>query len=315
MDLGAATAPAAPPADPAAHLSRWLAGEDGPRDAPPVPGEGGIPGAGGTALAAAPGPAGSELRLGFGAPEGAHMSLAAQPAAVEARFGDTVLSAVSSTRFEDGAGGWAGSLDPGVHGLALSWRPSAGETAERTDGFLTGLRAGWLRESETLYGAGAQGAFGRLSSDLFVAGASGSFEAGGGRFGMAAEVGHAAPEAAGGLFSDAGPAFSTAISAVAARPAAGGTFKLSLRQPLRIETGRLDLSLPVGRTPEGAVVRERVPVGLAPSGRQIDFGADWTGAVAPGSVLRIGAVLSRHPGHVAGRKPEAAVLVGLRVGL
>ena len=211
MDLGAATAPAAPPADPAAHLSRWLAGEDGPRDAPPVPGEGGIPGAGGTALAAAPGPAGSELRLGFGAPEGAHMSLAAQPAAVEARFGDTVLSAVSSTRFDGGDGGWAGSLDPGVHGLALSWRPSAGETAERTDGFLTGLRAGWLREAETLYGAGAQGAFGRLSSDLFVAGASGSFEAGGGRFGMAAEVGHAAPEAVGGLLSDAGPAFSTAF--------------------------------------------------------------------------------------------------------
>ncbi len=319
-------AQAAPPADPAVRLSRWLAGEDGARAAPPVPGAGGISGAGRTALAIAAGPAGSGLRLGFGAPEGAHMSLAARPAAVEARFGDTVLSAFASTRFDDGPGipngipdgipdrGGAGSLDSGVYGLALAWRPSAGEPTGRA-GFRTGLRAGWLREADTMYGAGAQGAFGRLSSDLFFAGASGSFDAGGWRFGMAAELGHAAPRAAGGLLRNAGPAFSTAFSATAARHLAGGTLRLSLQQPLRIERGRLHLSLPVGRTPAGDVVRRGVPVGLAPSGRQIDFGVDWTGAVAPGSVLRIGAVLSRHPGHDAGRRPEAAVFIGLRAAL
>ena len=319
-------AQAAPPADPAVRLSRWLAGEDGARAAPPVPGAGGISGAGRTALAIAAGPAGSGLRLGFGAPEGAHMSLAARPAAVEARFEDTVLSAFASTRFDDGPGipngipngipdrGRAGSMDSGVYGLALAWRPSAGEPAGRA-GFRTGLRAGWLREADTLYGAGVQGAFGRLSSDLFFAGASGSFDAGGWRFGMAAELGHAAPRAAGGLLRDAGPAFSTAFSATAARHLAGGTLRLSLQQPLRIERGRMHLSLPVGRTPAGDVVRRGVPVGLAPSGRQIDFGVDWTGAVAPGSVLRIGAVLSRHPGHDAGRRPEAAVFIGLRAAL
>ena len=90
---------------------------------------------------------------------------------------------------------------------------------------------------------------------------------------------------------------------------------MSLQQPLRVENGSLSLSLPVGRTPEGAVQRRQVPVGLEPSGRQIDFGIDWTEAVAPGAVWRVGAVLSHEPGHNAGQAAEAIVLAGLRIGL
>ena len=87
------------------------------------------------------------------------------------------------------------------------------------------------------------------------------------------------------------------------------------RETLRVESGRLDLSLPVGRTPDGAVWRKRVPVGLEPSSRRIDFGIDWTKPSAPGAAWRIGAVLSRDPGHDAGRDAEAMVPAGLRVGL
>ena len=97
------------------------------------------------------------------------------------------------------------------------------------------------------------------------------------------------------------------------RPLAGGTLRLVLAQPLRVESGRLELSLPAGRTPQGAVVRERVAVDLEPSGRQIDAGMDWTSAVAPGAVLRIGARLIREPGHVAARNPEAIAFAGLRI--
>ena len=178
----------------------------------------------------------------------------------------------------------------------------------------TGLRAGLVRETDTLFGAGAQGAFGTLSSGLSYVGASGGFEAGGWRAGLAGEIGRATPQAAGGMLAGAdASAFSTAFSAEAARPLAGGTLRLLLVQPLRVESGRLGLSLPTGRTPEGAVVRERVAVDLEPSGRQIDAGMDWTGAVAPGAVLRIGARLIREPGHVAGRNPEAVAFAGLRI--
>ena len=116
------------------------------------------------------------------------------------------------------------------------------------------------------------------------------------------------------MLADAGAsAFSTAFSVEAARPLGGGTLRLLLVQPLRVESGRLELSLPTGRTPEGTVMRKRVAVDLEPSGRQIDFGMDWTAAVAPESVLRIGARLIREPGHVAGRSPEAVVFAGLRI--
>ena len=54
---------------------------------------------------------------------------------------------------------------------------------------------------------------------------------------------------------------------------------------------------------------------MEPSGRQLDFGIDWTEPVAPGAVWRIGAIVSHEPGHEAGGKSEALVLAGLRVAL
>ena len=124
------------------------------------------------------------------------------------------------------------------------------------------------------------------------------------------------PDAGGGMVAGESPdAFSTAFSAVAARPFRNGTLRLSLQQPLRVESGSLGLSLPVGRTPAGTVERRQVALDLEPSGRQLDVGIDWTETVAPGTVWKVGAVLSHQPGHNANRDPEAVLLVGLRVGL
>lgn len=243
------------------------------------------------------------LEEGPGGPEGAHLGLASQPVAAGVRLGNTVVSAFASTAFDGDS--VAHSVDAGTHGVALSWSPKKGRT---------GLRAGLIRETDTLYGSGAAGAFGRPSSSLSFIGASGAFEAGGWLIGIAGEIGRARPEAAGGMLADAGAsAFSTAFSAEAARPLAGGTRRVLLVQPLRVESGRLGLSLPTGRTPEGAVVRGRVGVDLEPSGRQIEFGVDWTRAVASDSALRIGARLIREPGHVASRNPEAVAFASPRI--
>ena len=282
---------------PAARLSDWLAGADGTATAPSASREGG------SVLAILAVPAENELEVGPDGLEGAHLGLVARPVAAGVRLGNTVLSAFVSTVPGGDAG--AHALDADTHGVALSWSPADGRT---------GLRAGLIRETDTLFGAGAQGAFGALSSGLSYVGASGTFEVDGWRVGLAGEIGRAMPEVGGGMLADAGAsAFSTALSAEAACPLAGGTLRLLLVQPLRIESGRLGLSLPTGRTPGGAVVRERVTVDLEPSGRQIDAGMDWTGAVTPGAVLRIGARLIREPGHVAGRNPEAVAFAGLRI--
>ncbi len=287
------------PAGLATRLSHWLAERDGIGGRPPVSSQGGM------ALANGAGPAGSVLHLGFGAPGAGHMGLASRPATAEARFGDAFLSAFAST----GSPGKAGvqSVEGDAHGLSLAWQP--------TDGTVS-LRGGWIRENDALFGSRTEGAFGNLSSSLNFVGASGAFDADGWRFDLAAEFGRATPDAADGMLADGGKsALSSAFSAEAARPLANGTLRLSVQQPLRVENGSLRLSLPVGRTPEGAVQRRRVPVGLEPSGRQIDFGIDWTEEFSPDAVWRVGAVLSRQPGHNAGRGAEAILLAGLRFGL
>ncbi len=296
IDAARLAADPAPPG-PAARLSGWLAVKGGTGTAPSIPPRGP------PVLAILAGPAENGLALDSGGLEGAHLGLVSQPAAAGMRLGNTVLSAFASTVPGGDAG--AHALNADTHGVALSWSPADGRK---------GLRAGLIRETDTLFGADAEGAFGTLSSGLSWVGASGAFEAGGWQVGLAGEVGRATPGASGGLLSNAGAsAFSTAFSADVARPLAGGTLRLLLVQPLRVERGRLGLSLPVGRTPEGAVVRKRVAVDLEPSGRQIDAGMDWTGAVAPGAVLRIGARLIREPDHVAGRDPEAVAFAGLRI--
>ena len=287
------------PAGLATRLSRWLAERDGDGAGANVSRQGE------TALAEGAGPAGSRLQFSYGAPGAGHMSLAPHTATAKARLGNTVLAAFASA----GSGGEAGvhAMQGDTHGITLAWQP-----ADRP----ASLHAGWIGETDALFGSSAEGAFGSLSSSLNFVGASGAFEAGGWRFDMAAEVGRAAPDAAGGLFTDENRnAFSTAFSAGAERPLADGTLRFTVQQPLRVESGNLSLSLPVGRTPEGAVQRRQVPVGLAPSGRQIDFGIDWIEAAGPDAVWHVGAVLSHEPGHNAGRNPEVVFLAGLRIGM
>ncbi|MCY4502714.1 MAG: S8 family serine peptidase [Alphaproteobacteria bacterium] len=287
------------PAGLATRLYRWLAKRDGDGAGAIVSREGE------TALAEGAGPAGSGLQFGFGTTGTGHMSLAPHTATAKARLGNTVLAAFASA----GSGGEAGvrTMEGDTHGITLAWQPPHAPA---------GLHAGWIRETDALFGSSAKGAFGRLSSSLNFVGASGAFDADGWRFDLAAEFGRATPDAADGMLADGGKsAFSSAFSAEAARPLANGTLRLSVQQPLRVENGSLRLSLPVGRTPEGTVQRRRVPVGLEPSGRQIDFGIDWMEEFSPDAVWRVGAVLSRQPGHNAGRGAEAILLAGLRIGL
>ena len=72
---------------------------------------------------------------------------------------------------------------------------------------------------------------------------------------------------------------------------------------------------PMGRTPEGAVVRRRVAVDLEPSGHQIRLRCRLDARSCADSVPRIGARLLREPGHVADGNPEAVAFAGLRMRL
>ena len=69
--------------------------------------------------------------------------------------GNTMLSAFASTH--PGGEPGAHALDADTHDVALSWSATDGRT---------GLRASQIGETDTLFGAAAEGALGTLSSGL-----------------------------------------------------------------------------------------------------------------------------------------------------
>ena len=132
-----------------------------------------------------------------------------------------------------------------VSGGVLSWRP---------EGAPLGLRGGLVGERAGLLGSRTAGAFGHLAAGSAFAGIEGSARIDGWRLGAGAEIGTVNASADGGLIADVSPLTTSAFALQAMRPLGvdGGTFTLSLSQPLRVETGRARLSVPVGRTKGGA---------------------------------------------------------------
>ena len=146
-------------------------------------------------------------------------------------------------------------------GGQLAWRPHGSGLA---------LRIGSIREFESALGATAAGAFGNLASGAAFAGIGARGEIEGWRVAAGAEWGMAAPEASRGLVRGVSPVATSAFSLSAERPGReGGRMRLSLSQPLRAESGRMRLSVPVGRTKQGAVARRVIEAPLSPSGPAI----------------------------------------------
>lgn len=78
-----------------------------------------------------------------------------------------------------------------------------------------------------------------------------------------------------------------------------------------MENGHADLSLPIGRTPEGEVLNQVLSVPLAPSGRQLDLTAKLEFPWLKGGVS-LGATRSHQPRHQVTAAPEWTVFTGYR---
>ena len=173
-------------------------------------------------------------------------------------------------------------------GAALSWRPPDA---------LLGLHAGWLDEGQTLLGTASGGAFGSLSGQAVFTGIEANAEFGPWRLGASAEIGSVSAQPRGGLVRKISPLVTSAFALHANRSVADGSaWRLSLSQPLRIESGHALLDVPTGRTKAGNVVRNVLSADLEPSGRQVDLALGWLRPLDSG-VLRLGATLSLEPGH------------------
>ena len=240
------------------------------------------------------------LRLGLletpGGADGGLLALA-EDAVTFALDGGNGISVTAFTTY--GIAGQSPAL-----GTALTWRPSD---------IPIGFRVGWLAERETLLGTSAKGAFGGLSADAGFVGIEADFTAGAWRLTADAEIGTVAPGPRNGLMTDMSRLTTSAFALNATRRlTADGTMQISLSQPLRVEDGRAVLSIPVGRTQGGDVVRRPLEADLAPSGRQVDVTARWRQSLAVGGELRFGATWTRNPGHNADAEPALSFLVGWR---
>ena len=245
------------------------------------------------------GPAG--LNLGFFEEpplgmDGGHLSLAgrALTLGMDERNGLSV-SAFST----EGIGGQAPAS-----GATVTWRPS-------TSSF--GLRSGLVAERETMLGSTANGAFGRVAGSSTFVGMEGNAWIGAWRLGAGAEIGTVNGKARGGMLSGMSSLTTSAFALKAERKLADGdSLLLTVAQPLRVEAGRARLSVPIGRTKDGQVLRGSLTADLEPTGRQIDLTAQWRWSLTTGSELRLGAGLTRQPGHDAEADPDLSLFAAWR---
>ncbi len=189
-------------------------------------------------------------------------------------------------------------------GAALTWRPPE-------QPFI--LVGGMVGERRTLLGSKVSGAFGRLAGQSAFAGLEGEFRAGAWRLAAGAEIGTVKTAVSGGMLASVSP-LTTSAFVLRAERALGGrdALAVSVGRPLRVEAGRARLSIPVGRTKDGRVVRRSMTADLEPTGWQIDIAAQWRHSLDNGGELRLGAGWSRHPGHDAAAGPEWSILAGWR---
>ena len=248
----------------------------------------------------------TRIRLGLHRASGAYEWTGGHASLAAANTGRTSLS-IGETPLQVSL--FTTAHAPGGRGDAL---PYTGAVAGWRLGRM-GLRVGAVNEPRSALRLRARGAFGALSSSLAYAGISGTASAGAWTVSADAEAGIASVDAARGLIADVSPLATSAFGVSAARTFDAGAQRLrfSVSQPLRVETGHARLDVPTGRTPDGGVTRQVVPVSLSPSSRQVDMTADVRQRLRGGTELRLRSTVSFHPGHRAGEEPELSLLAAL----
>ena len=222
--------------------------------------------------------------------DGGHLSLAGQALVLGTGDRDGLSIVAFST---EGIGGRAPAT-----GAALSWRPSKAPVT---------LRSGMVAERETMLGSTAAGAFGRISANSAFAGIEGHARIGSWRLGGGAELGTVRSAVRGGILAGVSPLTTSAFTLRAEKKLADeDSLLFSISQSLRVEAGRARLSVPVGRTKDGQVLRSSVSADLEPTGRQIDLTAQWRRSLGDGSELRLGGAWTSNPATTPPPTPVSA---------
>ena len=148
-------------------------------------------------------------------------------------------------------------------------RRSAAMKGKTSVSFTTGA----MIEPQSLLGSTSHGAFGAMSAGTFLSGVEAERPCGTWSCKAAGSLGVSLMRAAGGLIQSSTPTFASSFSLQALKVTPEYDLYVELSQPLRVESGSVDIAYPSARTSDRKILTESFRASLSPDGRQIDFEA------------------------------------------
>ncbi len=189
-----------------------------------------------------------------------------------------------------------------VSGIAYSWRPNGRRLIFNT---------GWLAEKSSLLGTDATGGFGRFTSNSIFNGIGTEFGFNDWQITATAEMGMAVPNYQKSIIRRVTPLLSSAYKLSGKRHFEnGGSFSISLSQPLRVEKGKTSLSIPVGRTKTGEILFSQATADMTPSGRQSNLAFEWYQPMTRNNEFLLNTTWIHEPGHSKSVNDELRVMAG-----
>ena len=158
--------------------------------------------------------------------------------------------------------------------------------------------AGAMIEPQSLLGSTSHGAFGTMSAGTVLTGIEAERPCGTWLCQAAGSLGISLMMPAGGLIQSSTPTFASSFSLQALKVTPEYDLYVELSQPLRVESGSVEIAYPSARTPDRKILNESFRASLSPDGRQIDFQAGVVLPLSRNSKLGAQAWISHNPGHI-----------------
>ena len=173
-------------------------------------------------------------------------------------------------------------------------RQSPQNIGKATISFTTGA----MIEPQSHLGSTSHGAFGTMSAGTFLTGIEAERPCGTWSCQAAGSLGVSLMRPAGGLIQSSTPTFASSFSLQALKATPEYDLYVELSQPLRVESGSVEVAYPSARTPDRKILTESFKAALSPDGRQIDFQAGVILPLSRNSKLGAQAWISHNPGHI-----------------
>ena len=174
-----------------------------------------------------------------------------------------------------------------------SRRPSQ-KKGKATISYITGA----MIEPQSHLGSTSHGAFGTMSAGTFLTGIEADRPCGTWTCRAAGSLGISLMRPSGGLIQSSTPTLASSFSLQALKVTPEYDLYVELSQPLRVESGSVEIAYPTARTPDRKLLNESFRASLSPDGRQVDFQAGVVLSLSRNSKLGAQAWISHNPGHI-----------------